>query len=138
MDIPCVGAIIHDAEGRLVVVKRGRPPSKGLWSIPGGRVEPGESDHDAVRREVREETGLAVDVLDAAGSVVLPAATPGDRYLVTDYLAVVTPGTATDLVPGDDADDARWVSESAFAAMDLSPGLARALQRWEVWAPRPG
>jgi ADP-ribose pyrophosphatase YjhB (NUDIX family) len=138
MDIPCVGAIIHDAEGRLVVVRRGRPPSMGLWSIPGGRVEAGESDHDAVRREVREETGLQVDVLDAAGSVVLPASTPGDRYLVTDYLAVVTPGTSSDLQAGDDAEEARWVSETTFLAMDLTPGLARALQQWGVWAARSG
>jgi 8-oxo-dGTP diphosphatase len=137
MDIPCVGAIIHDAEGRLVVVRRGRPPSKGLWSIPGGRVEPGESDQDAVRREVREETGLQVDVLDAAGSVVL-AASAGDRYLVTDYLAAVIPGASTDVVAGDDADEARWVSESEFLALDTTPGLARALEQWEVWAARSG
>ena len=138
MDIPCVGAIIHDGEGRLAVVRRGRPPSVGLWSIPGGRVEPGESDQDAVRREVREETGLQVDVLEAAGSVVLQAATPGDRYLVTDYVAVVAPGTSTDLQAGDDADDARWVTESAFHAMDLTPGLARALRQWGVWATGAG
>lgn len=138
MDIPCVGAIIRDAEGRLVVVRRGRPPNQGLWSVPGGRVEAGESDHDAVRREVREETGLRVEVLGAAGSVVLPGFIPGDHYHVTDYLAVVTPGTPTDLRAGDDADEARWVSESAFLEMPLTPGLACALQRWGVWATRSG
>ncbi len=139
MDIPCVGAIIRDPEGRIVVVKRGRPPSVGLWSIPGGRVEAGESDHEAVRREVREETGLRVNVLDVAGSVTLAAATaPGDRYLVTDSRAAVVPGTSVALQAGDDADDARWVTESAFLAMDLTPGLATSLQRWQVWARRSG
>jgi 8-oxo-dGTP diphosphatase len=138
MDIPCVGAIIHDAEGRLVVVRRGRQPNMGLWSIPGGRVEAGESDHDAVRREVREETGLQVDVLRSAGSVVLAAPAAADRYLVTDYLAVVTPGTSTDLRAGDDAAEARWVSESAFLDLEVTPGLVRALRQWGVWAARSG
>jgi 8-oxo-dGTP diphosphatase len=138
MDIPCVGAIIHDDEGRLVVVRRGRQPNVGLWSIPGGRVEAGESDHDAVRREVREETGLQVDVLRSAGSVVLAAPAAADRYLVTDYLAVVTRGTSTDLRAGDDAAEARWVSESALLDMEVTPGLVRALRQWGVWAARSG
>lgn len=138
MDIPCVGALIHDAEGRLLVVRRGREPSRGLWSIPGGRVEPDESDLDAVRREVREETGLQVDPGDPVGAVALAAATPGDRYLVTDYRAVITPGTSFEPTSGDDADEVRWVSEPDFLALQLTPGLAEALQRWGVWADRSG
>lgn len=138
MDIPCVGALIHDAEGRLLVVRRGREPSRGLWSIPGGRVEPDESDLDAVRREVREETGLQVDPGDTAGVVVLAAVAPGDRYLVTDYWAVITPGTSFEPRCGDDADEVRWVSEPDFLALQLTPGLAEALQRWGVWADRSG
>ena len=58
--IPCVGAVIKDGPGRLLLIKRGHEPGKGLWSIPGGRVEAGESDADALVREVREETGLVV------------------------------------------------------------------------------
>lgn len=138
MDIPCVGAVVRDTEGRIVVVRRGRPPGKGLWSIPGGRVEPGESDHDAVIREVLEETGLLIDVLDPAGSVVLPTARAEDRYLVTDYLAVVRPGTPAYLQAGDDADEARWVSESELLELELTPGLATALRRWGVWVTPAG
>lgn len=133
MDIPCVGAIIHDASGRLLVVKRGRPPSMGLWSIPGGRVERDESQHDAVRREVREETGLDVQVGEAVGSVVLASALPGDRYLVTDYLATLSAGPPLDPVAGDDAQDVRWVTRPQFLALDVSPGLAPALHGWGVW-----
>jgi 8-oxo-dGTP diphosphatase len=138
MDIRCVGAVIRDAEGRLLVVRRGRPPSQGRWSIPGGRVEAGESDHDAVRREVWEETGLQVEPRGVAGAVVLPAADPGDRYLVTDYLADLASGDPTEPQAGDDADEARWVLESEFLRLDLVAGLAQTLQRWEVWSSPSG
>ena len=67
--VPCVGAIITDAAGRLLLIKRGHEPGKGLWSIPGGRVEPGETDEQAVIREVREETGLAVQPGRLVGAV---------------------------------------------------------------------
>ena len=60
--VPCVGALVHDDDGRLLVVRRGREPGRGLWSVPGGRVEPGESVGVAVEREVLEETGLHVTV----------------------------------------------------------------------------
>ena len=58
--IPCVGAIIRDPAGRLLLIKRGHDPEAGRWSLPGGRVEPGESDAQALVREMREETGLIV------------------------------------------------------------------------------
>ena len=68
--VPCVGALVHDDDGRLLVVRRGREPGRGLWSVPGGRVEPGESDTVAVEREVLEETGLHVTVGIRVGTVV--------------------------------------------------------------------
>ncbi len=58
--VPCVGAIITDPAGRLLLIKRGHEPEAGRWSVPGGRIEPGESDEQALVREVREETGLTV------------------------------------------------------------------------------
>ncbi|MGI8701978.1 MAG: NUDIX hydrolase [Nocardioidaceae bacterium] len=133
MQIPCVGAIVRDADGRLLVVRRGRPPGIGLWSIPGGRVEPGEALADAVRREVLEETGLDVDVATVAGTVLIPAASPGDSYLVTDFHATVTAGSPTLPVAGDDAAEARWVSQQELVALKTTAGLDRALSDWGVW-----
>src|SRR4051794_11048996 len=106
MRVRCVGAIVHDAEGRLLVIRRGRPPSEGLWSLPGGRVEPGESDAEAVVRELAEETGLRVEPGSLIGRVERPGP-GGATYDIRDYAAIVTGGT---LVPGDDASDARWTS----------------------------
>ncbi len=134
MDIPCVGAIVRDADGRLLVIRRGRPPGVGLWSIPGGRVEPDEALADAVRREVLEETGLDVDVDAVAGTVLIPAASPGDTYLVTDFHATVTAGSPGRLVAGDDAADARWVTQEELVALETTAGLDRALRDWGIWS----
>ena len=126
--IPCVGAIITDAAGRLLLIKRGHEPGKGLWSIPGGRVEPGETDEQAVIREVREETGLAVRAGRLIGAVRRPA--PGGAVLdIRDYAATVTGGTLT---AGDDADDARWAGKAELAGLPLTDGLADALTAWGV------
>src|ERR1700683_4891473 len=103
--IPCVGAIITDAAGRLLLIRRGHEPGLGLWSVPGGRVETGETDEQAVVREVMEETGLEVGVGRLVGAVRRPA--PGGAVFdIRDYAATVTGGT---LAAGDDADEARWV-----------------------------
>lgn len=126
--IPCVGAIITDAAGRLLLVKRGHEPGKGLWSIPGGRVEPGETDEQAVIREVCEETGLAVRPGRLVGAV--RRAAPGGAVLdIRDYAATVTGGT---LAAGDDADDIRWAGRDELAGLPLTGGLADALAAWGV------
>lgn len=126
--IPCVGAIITDAAGRLLLVKRGHEPGKGLWSIPGGRVERGETDEQALIREVREETGLSVRPGRLIGAVRRPA--PGGTVLdIRDYAATVTGGT---LAAGDDADDTRWAGQVELAGLPLTDGLADALADWGV------
>src|SRR5277367_6483151 len=70
--VPCVGAVIRDESGRMLMILRGHDPGKGLWSIPGGRIEPDESDDQAVVREVREETGLEVTCGRLLGGTELP------------------------------------------------------------------
>lgn len=128
--IPCAGAVVSDGAGRLLLIRRGRPPSAGLWSIPGGRVEPGESPEQAARREVWEETGARVAIGPLLGRVVLPGL-DGDEYDVRDFAATLEGGA--DLVAGDDAADARWVTRAELTELALTPGLAEALDGWGVW-----
>ena len=127
--IPCVGAVISDDAGRLLLIKRGHEPGKGLWSIPGGRVEAGESDAAAVVREVREETGLAVAPGRLIGTVRRPAGGDGGVFDIRDYAAAVTGGT---LVPGDDADDAVWAGPAELGTLPLAEGLLETLRSWGV------
>jgi ADP-ribose pyrophosphatase YjhB (NUDIX family) len=120
--VRCVGGILHDSEGRLLVIQRGHDPGRGLWSLPGGRVESGETDAEAVIREMREETGLNVRPGALVGTVVR------GRYEIHDYACDVEGG---ELRPGDDAADARWVDAAAFSTLDLTDGLAETLRTWD-------
>lgn len=130
--IPCVGAVIKDDAGRLLLIRRGHEPAAGLWSIPGGRIEAGESDVAALVREIREETGLEVIAGRLLGAVQRPGLA-GAVVDIRDYLAVVTGG---ELAAGDDAADARWVPAAQVALMDargeLTSGLTEALTCWGV------
>ena len=126
--IPCVGAVVKDDQGRLLLIKRGHAPGAGLWSLPGGRIEPGETDTEALVREMREETGLVIDPGPLIGTVRRPAR-DGAVFDIRDYAATVTGGT---LRPGDDAADARWVDASELGSLPLTDGLAEALTGWGV------
>lgn len=131
--IRCVGAVVHDARGRLLLVRRAEPPAQGTWSLPGGRVEPGEDDATAVVREVAEETGLRVRAGRIVGIVERPAPS-GGVHVITDLACDVLGG---ELRPGDDAADARWFTAAALEAAALeaagtSPGLVEALTEWAV------
>lgn len=112
------GAVVQDDRGRLLVIQRGRQPARGRWTLPGGRVEPGERVADAAVREVREETGLDIEVTGFVGftEVVLD-----DRNLVILDLAAGLLGGQ--LEAGDDADDARWVTRSELASLPTTDGL---------------
>ena len=126
--IPCVGAIVTDGQGRLLMIKRGHDPGAGLWSIPGGRIEPGETDAEAVVREMIEETGLAVEVGRLIGRVQRPGLN-GTVIDIRDYAATVTGGT---LRAGDDAADARWMAPGELESLDITEGLIDALTDWGV------
>ena len=111
-----VGAVLID-DGRLLLVERARPPGEGLWAVPGGQVRPGETLVEAVRREVREETGLEVAVDDVVwvGESIGPGSPPEWHYTIIDFSATVTGGN---LQAGDDARRVEWV---ALEALDTRP-----------------
>lgn len=119
-----VAAIVFDAEGRVLLVERAKPPSVGRWTVPGGRLEGFETLAQGVAREVREETGLIVEV----GALACVLERFGDDYhfVILDYLARVIGGT---LAAGSDARAARFVDEAELAALPLTDGLLDVIAR---------
>jgi 8-oxo-dGTP diphosphatase len=125
-----VGAVVRDHDGRLLLVQRANEPGRGLWSIPGGRVEPGESARDAVVREVAEETHLRV-VVDGLVGVVERPAPSGAVYVIEDYVARLAPGVdPASLRAGDDALAAAWVPVAELDRVPCVDGLLAALRDW--------
>lgn len=104
--VPCVGVVCLRGD-RVLLIRRGTPPRQGEWSLPGGRIEPGERAADAALRELREETGVEaeitglIDVIDG----LFPEA--GRHYVLIDYAARWLAGEP---VAGDDAVEARFVA----------------------------
>jgi ADP-ribose pyrophosphatase YjhB (NUDIX family) len=132
-----VGAVIVE-DGKAIIIKRANDPYKGQWSIPGGRVELGEPLADAVRREMREETGLDIEVGPVIevferiqwddGFTRAPDAAPRRvryHFVIIDYLCRSTGGV---LRAGDDADDAVWVTSEELERYDIRES-ARAVIR---------
>ena len=124
-----VGAVAVRDDGSLLLVRRGKAPALGRWSLPGGRVEWAEVLSEALRREVAEETGLEVAPGGLAGLVERIHPDEGFHYVILDYYVAVTGGT---LRPGSDVTDARWVLPSELASLELSDGLLEALRDWGV------
>ncbi|MGY1689996.1 NUDIX domain-containing protein [Geodermatophilus sp. SYSU D01105] len=127
--VACVGAVVHDARGRLLLIRRGHEPSRGLWSVPGGRVEPGETPEAAVEREVLEETGLAVRAGAPVGRLQIPGADV--VYDVVDYTCVLVDPDAVP-VAGDDADAVTFADAADLERLRCTPRLVETLRGWGV------
>jgi ADP-ribose pyrophosphatase YjhB (NUDIX family) len=126
-----VGAVVLH-EGRLLMVRRGREPARGLWTVPGGRVEHGEYLADALKREVLEETSLAVEVRELLGIFEVP----GDpHFVILDHIAVPL-GAPGDPAPGDDVDEVRWVPLDEVPLLDCTPRFVEMMTAWGVLPPR--
>jgi 8-oxo-dGTP diphosphatase len=123
-----VGLVARDRHGRLLLVRRGNPPAKGSWSLPGGRVEAGETLAEAAARELREETGLVARIGEVAG--VVERIGEGYHYVIADLWAELDD---PEPVAASDVDDAILVELEALAHLDLTPGLAEFLAGIGVW-----
>ena len=112
-------AIFRD--GKVLLVRRARSPGKGLYSLPGGRVEFGEALHTALHREVDEETGLRIEILGLAGwREVLPAAGGGGHYLIMSFAAR---WTTREPVLNDEHDDFKWLKPEEIGGLEVTGGL---------------
>ncbi|HEV8652108.1 MAG TPA: NUDIX hydrolase [Actinomycetes bacterium] len=130
-----VGLVARDPGGRLLLVRRGNPPAQGAWSLPGGRVEAGETLAVAAARELREETGLTARIGEVAG--VVERIGEGYHYVIVDLWAELD---GAEPVAGDDAVAARLVDQAELPRLDLSPGLGEFLAGLGCWpdgAPPP-
>lgn len=124
----CVGAIVV-ADGRLLLVRRGRGVAQGSWSVPGGRVEPGETLAEAVVRELREETGLEGVCDQFVGWVERIGA--GHHHVILDFEVDVL--SVDGARAGDDAAEVAWVPVEDVAELrDLVDGLAEFLHEHGV------
>ena len=123
-----VGAIAIE-DGKILLIKRGRPPYTGMWSLPGGKLLFGESIAQAIVREVREETGLEVEVGPYAGILESIHAEGEWHYVIVDHLVKIVGG---ELAADDDAADARWFPLADVTRLDTTPLLIESLTRFGV------
>lgn len=123
-----VGAVVV-RDGALLMVQRGKDPYAGRWSVPGGTLELGEHLTEAARREVREETGIDVEVGELLGILEWPGV---PHYVILDYLA--TPNGEDEPRPGGDASAVRWVPLDEIPALECTPRFVETLRGWGVLA----
>ena len=116
-------AIFRD--GKILLVRRARSPAKGVYSLPGGRVEFGEALHTALTREIDEETALRVEIVGLAGwREVLPGTGGGGHYLIMSFAARWTAGEPR---LNDELDDFKWLAPDALGDLNVTDGLGQIL-----------
>jgi 8-oxo-dGTP diphosphatase len=117
-------AIFRD--GKILLVRRARSPAKGFYSLPGGRVEFGETLHEALHREVDEETALKIEIVGLAGwREVVPGTGGGGHYLIMSFAARWSAGEP---VLNDELDDFRWLEPDGLGDLRVTGGLQEVIQ----------
>ena len=111
-------------EGKVLLIKRGKPPGIGLWSLPGGKIETGESAVEAARRELLEETHVNAELLKSIGPYEIKIGGLV-RFSITCFAGVYKSGEA---VAASDAAEVSWVSLEELAKFELAPNIALAIE----------
>jgi 8-oxo-dGTP diphosphatase len=129
-----VGGVVI-ADGRALLIRRGRPPLQGEWSIPGGMLELGERLEQGVRRELAEETGLEVRVLDLVEVFERVFSDDDGRtkyhFVILDYLCEAVSGEA---IAASDVTDVAWAREDELRSYSLTPTATRVIKRaFKMW-----
>lgn len=127
--ILAASAVILDERKRILLVQRANPPDKGCWTLPGGRVDPGETLELAAVREIFEETSLVIRILRELGKLHVPDG-KGGIYEIHDFLAEKISGKA---VAGDDAAAIGWFRNAELSKLPLTPDLLRYLNLYGVY-----
>ncbi len=115
-----VGALIFK-DNKVLLVKRSKSPAKGKWAVPGGKIMPGESMKEALKREIKEETNIEIDVGEIV--YVFDVLEHDDKnelsfhYVIIDFECFYKSGI---LKAGDDAKEARWVAENELSNLNVS------------------
>lgn len=136
--IMAVGTIVVK-DGRVLLARRGKEPSYGLWSVPGGAVRLGEELKLAAKREIREECGIEVDLTDVIEIVERMVRDEDGRiqfhYVIVDYLARWAGG---ELTPSSEVLEARWIEPEDFPKYDMTRGTAEVIYRMLAAGRRAG
>ena len=112
--------------GKILLVRRARSPARGFYSLPGGRVEFGETLHAALHREVDEETALKIQIVDLAGwREVVPGTSDGGHYLIMSFAARWIAGEP---VLNDEHDDFKWLAPEDLGDLELTGGLQEIIE----------
>jgi len=122
-------AIFRD--GKILLVRRAGAPARGFYSLPGGRVEFGESLHAALHREVAEETALKIEIIGLAGwREVLPGTSGGGHYLIMSFAAHWSSGEP---ILNQELDDFRWLAPNSLGDLNLTAGLPEVIRSaWDL------
>ncbi len=119
-----VSGVIVNSDGRVLIVRRVQQPGNGLWSLPGGGVELGETLHDALHREIREECGFMIEIGGLLGAFDRIFPDQNGRieyhYVILTYLCH---SNSTQLEPGSEIDDFAWIAAAELANFTFTPGV---------------
>jgi 8-oxo-dGTP diphosphatase len=122
-----VGGIVFNRQNQVLLIQRNQPPAIGLWSIPGGKLEAGETLMAACKREIKEETGLETEIKNIVA--VVERRIENFHYVIIDYLVSLADEDHATPIAQSDIADAKWVDLESMADYELVDGLAEIIRR---------